>query len=155
MHTGCINVMHNEVDCRTAGLNFILWCRNCRCNIPQPLNMQSMTRGDVLTRCDACSITVDDFNSTPGSNSYMFDCQEECVRWDINPYEREYWMVCAACRFTERQREVGEETAMLLWEAEQRHWLDNGGQELIDSEPHMCPCGLPWDKCAGDACLDG
>ena len=154
----CLNVMHDSINCVVARIPVSDWCEPCRMSFgiaPVLQRDYSHSRGDVYTRCDACSVTVDEFNRTPGSNSYMFDCQEECVRWDSNPYEREYWMVCASCRFTERQREVKEEKAMLLWEKEQQQWLDNGGQDLIDSEPHMCPCGLPWDKCAGDACLDG
>lgn len=131
---GCINVLHNETDCTYSSLPFSDWCPVCA-HAVKPRDY-SHDRGDILYRCDACSTTVDKFSSTPGNNTYRFDVQEECVRWDRNPFEREYWMVCGACRFTERLREMREQRAMQKWYEEEQKWLASGGQDLIDGEPY-------------------
>jgi hypothetical protein len=90
-----------------------------------PVRDYSHTRGDVLTMCDVC-------------DKYQFDVRLINVG-GIEPWNWDDLMICGSCRFQEDARVMKLETEMARWDHEEKAWLKNGGQELIDSEPYV-PC---------------
>jgi hypothetical protein len=83
----------------------------------------SHTRGDVLEPCDVC-------------HKFQFDVRLINVG-GIEPWNWDDLMICGSCRFQEDRRAMKLET--YRWDHEEKAWLKDGGQELIDSEPYV-PC---------------
>jgi hypothetical protein len=82
-------------------------------------------RGDYYEECDVC-------------HRSMFDVQTVHLG-DSRPWTWDTIGVCGACRFTEAIRQAAENAQYERWAREEQEWLDNGGQELIDSEPYVWP----------------
>lgn len=57
----CINVLHNEIDCETAGLPSCSWCEPCKAKVEREVRLEEARNADLIEYYNLRGITPPDY----------------------------------------------------------------------------------------------